>query len=597
MRTSLVACFAAAAGITSTSPAAGVTFDYSTVFAVKNRSVYAPGPSVGANSGTRRIGPGPQDLGKSYGKVYDPCRDTPLPSCDTGAEAGADAHFNFGLNYGAKFNSGSFDAQYPLRVRINAPTDFSTIPGQAFTLRSDYTVPGYTSLALGLGVGIPPVKAQLQAHSPTLEAFVDLDATFNAFVGARACVVGICQGPSLGRFDTNQSQTLAAFNRNGDGLIKLGGETAMLNKYFTFLDGNLTARLNVPTINGISSPGGGSTATQLVTNGRSNIVSLGANVSNLISNGIGIPLTGNIGGIGYNLLDVSAGVGLDIRQTLSLTLQPMQTYNFLSPVRKVLADGSFGAFTKSLTIPMGEDLTLVAGVRNLGVVPVTSLVARLSNITEVLVAGDVAIQALRASIFGFDIGPLYDSGSVNGGIFSIPIFQNNFDVDFGSITGNPFNIRQSLDPTVMADPGSRAILNLLGEDPANPGVFNTEIRGFDLGCGFLLACPSTFFADGSPITLDDFGQLAFLFAGDSRALPGIVSDHVGTDDEQLAALYATGFSPNRTPIVAPPGLPRPAGSFVPEPGSWAMMIAGFGLVGAAQRRRTRSRGVGNCKAA
>jgi hypothetical protein len=29
----------------------------------------------------------------------------------------------------------------------------------------------------------------------------------------------------------------------------------------------------------------------------------------------------------------------------------------------------------------------------------------------------------------------------------------------------------------------------------------------------------------------------------------------------------------------------PGGGAVPEPASWAMLIAGFGLVGAAQRRR------------
>ncbi|WP_426164718.1 PEPxxWA-CTERM sorting domain-containing protein [Sandarakinorhabdus sp. DWP1-3-1] len=572
----LVACLVAA-------PAAAI--DFSTVFAVKGRSVYAAGPAVDVDTGVRRLGPGAQDLGKSFGKIIDPCRHTPLPSCDTGAEAGADVHFNFGLNYAARFNSGSFDAQYPVNVRIDAPADFSNAIGDPFTIRSGFSIPGFDAPTLKLGVGVAPIGARLQAHSPTLQAFVDMDAKFNAFVGARACVAGICQGPSLGRFDTDQSQTLVAINRNNDGRFTVAGNSVNLNQYVTALDGNVVAKLSLPDIDALSNGFNGSTATNLVTLGRGNIAALGANVGNIVGNALGIPLSGNIGGIGYGLLDVSAGLAFDVRQTLTLSFTPVETYNFLSPVRQVFADGSIGAFTRSISVPLGQDFTLMSGVRNLGVAPVTSLVATLSNLTELVFAGDFDIQALKASIFGFDIGPLYDSGSVNGGIFSIPIYETSFAVDFGSVSGMPFNILQA-QVFADADPGYQALFRLLGDDPDHPGVYLTDVAARDLGCAILLPCQPVHAFDGSPVTLDDNYQFAFLADGGALTLPGIAAGHVGTDAELLAALFGTGFTVDRSPLTAPPGLPRPAGSFVPEPAGWTLLIVGFGFVGGAMRRRS-----------
>ena len=48
-----------------------------------------------------------------------------------------------------------------------------------------------------------------------------------------------------------------------------------------------------------------------------------------------------------------------------------------------------------------------------------------------------------------------------------------------------------------------------------------------------------------------------------------------------AVLYSTQMAPPPPPPPPPP----PMSSMVPEPGTWAMLIAGFGLVGATARRR------------
>jgi hypothetical protein len=58
-------------------------------------------------------------------------------------------------------------------------------------------------------------------------------------------------------------------------------------------------------------------------------------------------------------------------------------------------------------------------------------------------------------------------------------------------------------------------------------------------------------------------------------------------NNRIGASWAGRFLANTAPATftgPPPVTPPPTGA-VPEPASWAMMIAGFGLVGAAARRR------------
>jgi hypothetical protein len=275
--------------------------------------MWSSGPAAVIDTGTQRIGPDPWNLGQTVGGFVNPC--DPFGTCNTGAQVGAQTTGNMGLEYGLKLNSGSVDISYPVNVQLTTPSLDTAIADQPFTIKSSFSVPGYTGpSSFETVVGLGNVTARMQSHSPTLQAFVDLDAQFHAFIGAQACVLGVCQGPFLGPLDVDKSQTLAAINRNNNGLIQIGSTTVNLDQNFSALDGDLTARLNIPNISAVSSASSGSTATDLVSVGRDNVLALDANVGNIVAKALGLPLVGNVGPIGYNLLSVNAGLAVDVKQ-------------------------------------------------------------------------------------------------------------------------------------------------------------------------------------------------------------------------------------------------------------------------------------------
>jgi hypothetical protein len=572
MTASGVVCAAAAM------PAAAI--DFSAVFSLKGQSVYEPGAAVDFNI-NNRLGPPPFSYGKEYGAIVDVCL---IIDCPSGVRAGASANGSFGLNYGAKLNSGSYDLLYPVFAHIAEPLPFSTKVGTAFTLGSSFKIPGYTAPAYQESLNGQRMVAKLTTHSPTLQAYVDLDARLHAFIGAQVCVVGVCSGPALAPPDINASRTLVSLNRNNDGRLQLGDRIIEPRRAESALDGNLTGRLNIPNLDAVSSPTN-SQATQLNSFGRDSVVALSANVGNIVSKAVGIPLVGNAGGIGYNLLSVNAGIALDVAQTISVALKPVETFDFLSPVQRQLADGSWSGSTKQIKVPLGENLVLRSSVRSIGVVPSTSLEVTFSNLTELVVQGDFNLQALAANVYGLNIGPLYDTGPTEVGKFNISLYEKAFSFATGAISGLPFNIIQALPDSISSDPdkGSRVAYyaGQQGDDGLEPG----EIRAVQLdGCKF---CPSVHHSDTSPSMFNQYGERVFMVDSDTLTLATNNPGEVSTDASQLALLHATGFSDERIKLVAPIGLPSP----VPEPSSWALLLAGFAAIGGILRRRgTATRG-------
>ena len=567
-----------ALGVISVATGAGAkTISGTALFATKGQSVFNSGPAVAFDTGRQRLGPGPIDRDDTVGSISDEC---PYHLCRFGARAGADVHLNVGLDYAVRIDTGSLDAQYPVNYSIVAPDDFSTKAGTQFTLRSSYDIAGFNSSVIKRVLG-QEVSARLQANGPTVQAFVDLDARFKAFVGAEACGSLYCVGPSIEIPQIDASRPIASINFNNDRILRIGDFEVTARQRFSTLDGNVTAAVNIPNLDAVSSKANGSTATVLRTFARDNAVVLDANLGAIIGKALGIPLVGNIGGIGYNLVSANAGISIDLRQTLTLALQAIETYTFLSPVRQVFADGSLGVFTKTLSVPLGQDLTLRSNALSLGVIPVTSLVATLSNLTQLVVMGNASIQALGASIFGLDIGPLFDTGDLGFGRFAIDLFDETFRVPFNPVTGLPFNIRQSL-PLDIAYVNGYQALTTITPDQAHPGVYNVDIRAVDLDC-FVRLCVAHV-ADGSPVTFASDGSLVALGTIDGATLapnnPGVL----GTDASQVALLQSVGFTGARPAFDVPIGAPNPF-AVVPEPATWMMFIIGFGSVGVIRRRR------------
>ena len=115
---------------------------------------------------------------------------------------------------------------------------------------------------------------------------------------------------------------------------------------------------------------------------------------------------------------------------------------------------------------------------------------------------------------------------------------------------------------------------------AYPQFKEGAIFSYDGACEFTRLCPATKIFDTSLSTVNDLGQRIFVLTGDVLDLPSINPGQPSTDADLQALLLATGFTPDRTPLISPLGA-------VPEPATWALMIAGFGLVGVALRRRER----------
>ncbi len=557
--------------------------NFSTVFSETGQSMWSSGKAIVIDTGNKRIGPDPWNLGQTAGKFVNPC--DPFGSCNTGAQIGAQTTGNMGLEYGLKFDSGSVNATYPINVHLGTPGVYSNNAGQAFTIDSSYTVPGFTGgpgpkTVLGLG----QITAGMQSQGPTLQAYVNLDAQFHAFIGAQACAFGVCQGPFLGPLDVDKSQTLASINNN-DGKIQIGGTVVSLDQNFSTLDGDLTARLNIPNINAASTKAAGSTATDLISVARDNIAALDANVGNIISKALGLPLVGDVAGIGYNLLSVNAGLALDVRQTLSLSIIPKMTLDFLSPVQQLLSNGTWGAATNSITYDLGQSVTLRSDYQNLAVIPITSLAATLTNRTDLLLEGDLSVQALGVNAFGFQIGPLLDTGNLNAGLLDIPIVQNSFGVDFGSVTNSPFSIAQL--PKGASDTFKGFDLSYqASQTPGAQGqvyatdLDNTQCSPLQIGYGF---CPDTKYVTSTGARgFDEQGQEVFI--GDLGAFnqPGVTEGPNTGDDELKALLAGVGYTPGLPAFQIPVGAPAIS---VPEPGTWALMIAGLGLSGVGLRRR------------
>ena len=563
--------------------------NFSALFAEKDQSVWSAGKALVIDTGAVRVGPDPISLGKKVGGIEGDC-----PFC-AGAEAGGVLNADIGLIYGLKLNTGSVDVSYPVNVRLTSPNSASTRAGDAFTIGSSFTVPGLNSgggasvLQPFLQTSLGTTTAKMVVHGPDLQAFIDLRADLEEFVGAHVCVGGACEGPALPDLNVHESRNLVALNRNDDRLLRVLDNVTPLKVDFSALDGNVTGRLNIPNLSAVSSVKSGSTAASLMTSKRDNIAVLDVNIANIAAKAFGIPLQGTYGPIGYNALDVNAGLALDVKQTLTLVTRPLVTLDFTSPVQQLLRDGSWSAFTKELSFDLGSDITLRngSGLNNLGIIPTLSLQDTLKSVTSLVIQGNVNVKALAANAFGLNIGPLLDTGDVYSPPLEIPLYSPDpFRVNFDPVIGKPFNVDEIVGLSALRD-ASETLLDQAGR---GPGSADRILSFTECTIAYQRVnngqCPPGVFIGNTSARIDDVNGNPVYF--DSLAgfdLANVLESADSTDSGNAAALASFGYVASARSFVVPQGADAPNFNVV-EPGRLGLLLlAGAFLARGASRQR------------
>lgn len=143
-------------------------------------------------------------------------------------------------------------------------------------------------------------------------------------------------------------------------------------------------------------------------------------------------------------------------------------------------------------------------------------------------------------------GGIGDPASARSGLFFLSGNETFLNVSAGFTTGFSFNYASSVNGSVGIYDGLNGAGNLLASVNLTPNIAGCPAYS----AGF---CP--------------FGAAGISFAGTARSIGfGGVANQIVFDDLTFGAA-------------------NPGGGAVPEPASWAMLIAGFGLTGAAMRRR------------
>lgn len=185
--------------------------------------------------------------------------------------------------------------------------------------------------------------------------------------------------------------------------------------------------------------------------------------------------------------------------------------------------------------------------------------------------------AIEGSVFGFDFNPTIDRLRIVSNTNNNYVFNPND----GSLTGNPTTTNLGYptgDPNAGRDPGvsgAAYTTSTFGAPGASTQLFAIDtdldvLARLNNNGGVLTTVGSLGVDLGSRTSFDISGADAFAFNGNS-----LYRVDLGTG--RLTSLGNTDRSLFGIAVAA-----------VPEPGTWAMMILGFGAVGYSMRRRRKA---------
>ncbi len=338
---------------------------------------------------------------------------------DYGAEIWGATSGRVGFDVNAHMDSGSVNVTYPVGINLSYPDKAK--PGETFTISSSYVVnPG-----AGMTTNFP-------------EANISVDAVFDfyAALGYKACVIWCTEG-SITLINTKNTYPILDIDTGDTFSSDIGGFGSVTA---TFPDINTTGTLN---------------GNLLASSGEDDFLNLTFDIDRAVTVFTGIPFSGSVLGISYNLLNVDAGMILAATQEFSFVPNLMVGFEFEN------------GYTASMRVGDSASFIFPEGVGDMDVTPTFWLENTFYNDTGMRIDPQFGVDALSLSGYGVNIGPLY-SYDWRGDGLELGIFSDDFELQgFDSFTTENFSIQATPEPGTLA---------LLGIGLMSSGVFARKKR-------------------------------------------------------------------------------------------------------------------------
>jgi hypothetical protein len=184
---------------------------------------------------------------------------------------------------------------------------------------------------------------------------------------------------------------------------------------------------------------------------------------------------------------------------------------------------------------------------------------------------------------------------------SVPAFSNFFVTSASSTTvsANLFHApgegafldRYIFAPTFLGVGSGSAVTNF--NAALAFGIPGLQIQGYELTAGIAAALTTAF----STSSLADYNNAVSDVAAYLAGAPAVVYSQLGVPSGLDRQLFSVPLDPANFYVITIDGTSTSSDAIysgnltatsVPEPGTWAMMLAGFGLIGFAMRRKSQS---------
>ncbi len=495
----------------------------------------------------------------------------------------------------------------------------------------------YLQVGIGLGGGYGQFGAAVETFKdptfqtafPSASAWAGLDYNLTGNVGVTAGVLKIggecyikCVKAGIG-INVADSLDLVSV---GPGYAEiLGVGSVNLNQNIGFSGGSAQISFPDVKVNGSLQADG---RTLAGSNAKS-VISLNANLEQLLPF-IGPLIHQHIGPVNLQLLSISGGPSLDVYQDFRVRLIPEVTMRFSQQVAWVR--NGVTSFVNEIRTAVGETIDwfpLLGTSNTINVQTSFTPKVQITNETGLQIGYHLDVKALGVDTPLVDLGP-FNLGNVSGSLIRIPVFDGPAFVDTLAdvnlppveyyIGGLAVALDQAAGFTIASisqlDPSSfRVAFNLSGTDQ----VYFADVAGRLEALGLGRNAGRALIADGDVVLqVPDlnsaltryipFNLGRFFCVGCNADLSSQFASASGFVEQDGERLYLPDLSNFRTDPFDPldpfhrrgtrvvdsagtggtsdPLVELPAHA-VPEPGTWALMIAGFGLAGTALRRRIR----------